>query len=179
MMIAVATALLTSFVLPPARPPLTLTHQRASVAMELPFGIELPSFGGDDLQLIPSDVQFKDVDGDTITLRAVRNGKVSASAAALHSVSTFPSAERRLVAPAGRLTAPAVRLAAQVDYYVGKSLKLEGAVLVQNGNSLQVTGTIKKGTPLSFLGFNLEETQTDQMTPSDPEDVAKAMALLE
>ena len=31
--------------------------------------------GGGDLQLFPDDVQFKDVDGDTVTLRGVR-GKV-------------------------------------------------------------------------------------------------------
>ena len=62
--------------------------------------------------------------------------------------------------------------------YVGKNLKYEGAVLTSSGNSLQVTGKVTKGTPLSFLGFSLEETVTDQMTPKDPEDVAKAMAII-
>ena len=78
-----------------------------------------------DLKLLPSDVQFVDVDGDTITLRGVYGGKI--------------------------------------DYYVGKTLKLSGAILAESGGSLQITGTTKKGTPLSFLGFNLEETITDSM----------------
>ena len=93
-----------------------------------------------DLKLIPTDVQFQDKDGDTITFRGVRGGKV--------------------------------------DYYVGKELKLQGAILTQNGDALQVTGKVTKGTPLSFIGFNLEDTITDQMTPADPEDIAKAMALV-
>merc|ERR1719247_1666707 len=129
------------------------TTRHSSVAMiEFPKmpkldmgGIEFESFGDKwngpgDLKLLPSDVQFRDVDGDTITLRGRPGGKV--------------------------------------DYYVGKNLKLTGAVLQSTGSALQVTGSIKKGTPLSFLGFNLEETITDQMTPTDPEMIAKAMALV-
>ena len=160
MLAAGLTALLTSFTLPGAP---MVQRSRATVTMglfdnlpKLPDGlpslpkidlggIEIESFGDKwnkpgDLKLIPSDVQFQDVDGDTITLREVRNGKV--------------------------------------DYYVGKELKLESATLVQSGNSLQVSGKVNKGTPLSFLGFNLEESITDQMTPADPADLAKAMALV-
>lgn len=146
--------LLAAFVPPPSMQARSVCKQSASVAMQFEMpkmpkldlgGIEFESFGDKwdgpgDLQLIPSDVQFKDVDGDTITLRKVRNGKI--------------------------------------DYYVGKTLKLSGAVLTTSGNSIQVTGTIKKGTPLSFIGFNLEETITDQMTPADPEDLAAAQALI-
>ena len=73
---------------------------------------------------------------------------------------------------------PPGRLATQINMYVGKNLKYEGAVLTQSGNSLQVTGKVTKGTPLSFLGFSLEETVVDQMTPQDPEDLAKAMAII-
>ena len=148
-------ALLVAFV-PPSIVP---GGSRAAVRMQMPEmpkmpkidfkdflgGIEIEAFGDKfaapgDLKLIPSDVQFSDVDGDTITLRGVPGRKV--------------------------------------DYYVGKDLKLSGAVLTANGGSLQVTGTVKKGTPLSFLGFNMEETITDQMTPQDPEDLSRAMALV-
>lgn len=151
--IAFAAALLPAFVVPPLslQPVQRASMPAASVVMQFNLpkidlgGIEFESFGDKwnapgDLQLIPSDVQFEDVDGDTITFRGVRNGKV--------------------------------------DYYVGKKLKLSGAVLTQSGSSLQVTGTVKKGTPLSFLGFNLEESVTDQMTPKDPEMLEKAMALV-
>ena len=156
MFVTLSSMLLTVFM-----PPTTLTLQArpsksVSVAMQFPElpklpkidfgGIEFESFGDKwnspgDLKLIPSDVQFEDVDGDVITLRGTRGGRV--------------------------------------DYYVGKKMKLEKAVLEQSGNSLLVTGKISKGTPLSMFGFNLEETITDQMTPKDPEAVAKAMALVQ
>jgi len=103
---------------------------------------EMPSFGGfgggDDFQLIPSDVQFKDVDGDTVTLRAVSGGKV--------------------------------------DFFVNGKLRLSKAVLVKNGNSLEITGTVTKGTPLSAIGFNLEDVITEGTTPMDPADCDKAIA---
>lgn len=147
---------------PPSSVPRTLDRaavRAAGVRMQMPEmpklpkinfkdflgGIEVEAFGDQfaapgDLKLLPSDVQFVDVDGDTITLRGVYGGKI--------------------------------------DYYVGKTLKLSGAILAESGGSLQITGTTKKGTPLSFLGFNLQETITDSMTPKDPEDLAKAMALV-
>lgn len=49
----------------------------------------------------------------------------------------------------------------------------------RTGNTLEITGTIKKGTPLSFLGFNLEDTVTEGTTPSDPADADKAMGLVQ
>ena len=66
-----------------------------------------------------------------------------------------------------------------VDFYVGKKLMLEKAKMARNGDSLEITGTIKKGTPLSMLGFNLEEVTTEGTTPRDPDDVEKAMALVQ
>ena len=65
-----------------------------------------------------------------------------------------------------------------VDFWVGNKLVLEKARLERNGDSLEITGTIKKGTPLSMLGFNLEEIATEGTTPRDPDDVDKAMALV-
>ncbi len=65
-----------------------------------------------------------------------------------------------------------------VDFYVGSKLMLEGARLVQNGDSLEITGKIKKGTPLSMFGFNLEEIMTEATTPRDPADLDRAMALV-
>ena len=35
-----------------------------------------------------------------------------------------------------------------------------------------------KGTPLSMLGFNIEETVTEGTTPASPEDLERAMALV-
>jgi len=96
--------------------------------------------GGGDLQLFPDDVQFKDVDGDTVTLRGVRG---------------------------------------KVDFYVNGKLTLSSARMQRTGNTLEITGTIKKGTPLSFLGFNLEDTVTEGTTPSDPADADKAMGLVQ
>ena len=108
-------------------------------------GIEIESFGDKwnkdgDLQLIPSDVQFKDVDGDTITFRGRGQSKV--------------------------------------DYYNGSKLMLKKAVLEVKGTNLLVTGTVQKSTPLSLLGFNLEDTITEQITPVDPDDLVKASALI-
>ena len=65
-----------------------------------------------------------------------------------------------------------------MDLYIGGKLKLEGTVMVRNGNALQFTGKETKGTPLSMLGFNLEETITVGATPRDPADVDKAMELV-
>jgi hypothetical protein len=70
-----------SFVLPgnlaAARPN---TSSRASTlqAIELPFigKIGIDFGGGDKLQLFPSDVQFTDVDGDTVTLRPAGGTRV-------------------------------------------------------------------------------------------------------
>jgi hypothetical protein len=67
----------------------------------------------------------------------------------------------------------------KVNMYVGNKLVFEQATLKRNGNTLEVTGTVKKGTPLSFIGFNLEEKQTEGTTPKNPEDLDKAMALVE
>ena len=88
-----------------------------------------------------TQVQFKDVDGDLVTLRP-KYGSAS------------------------------------VDYFVGSTLKLSNAKLVQKGNMLEITGKEMKGTPLSMLGFNLEETVTEGTTPASPEDLERAMALV-
>ena len=61
-----------------------------------------------------------------------------------------------------------------MDLYIGGKLKLEGTVMVRSGNALQFTGKETKGTPLSMLGFNLEDTITVGATPRDPADVDKA-----
>ena len=61
---------------------------------------------------------------------------------------------------------------------LGGKLKLEGTVMVRSGNALQFTGKETKGTPLSMLGFNLEDTITVGATPRDPADVDKAMELV-
>ena len=67
----------------------------------------------------------------------------------------------------------------RVNMYVGNKLMFEQATLTRNGNALEITGTVKKGTPLSFIGFNIEERQTEATTPKNPEDLDKAMALVE
>jgi hypothetical protein len=101
---------------------------------------EMPSFGGggDDFKLFPSDVQFTDVDGDTVTIR-----------------------------PLG---------ASKIDFYVNGKLRLSKAVLAKNGNMLEITGTITKGTPFSIIGFNLEDVITEGTQPRDPADCDKAVA---
>ena len=76
----------------------------------------------------------------------------------------------------GRAGAPPHAL--QVDFYVGGELKLEGAIVVRSGNGLQFTGKETKGTPLSFVGFNLEDTITVGATPADPANADLAMALV-
>jgi hypothetical protein len=70
------------------------------------------------------------------------------------------------------------KVGGKVDFYVGGKLKLESAVMVRNGNALQLSGKETKGTPLSMLGFNLEDTITVGATPANPADVDKAMALV-
>ena len=67
----------------------------------------------------------------------------------------------------------------KVDFYVGNQVKLSGARLRRNGNTIEITGTVKKGTPLSFLGFNLEDVITEGVTPVNAADCDAAMALVE
>ena len=85
------------------------------------------------------DVQFKDSDGDLVTLR-----------------------------PKG----------AMVDMYVGSDLRLSNARMSRDGNMLKLSGVVTKGTPLSFLGFNIEENLTEGVTPVDPADADRAMELV-
>lgn len=66
-----------------------------------------------------------------------------------------------------------------VDFYVNRKLLLSNARLKRTGNGLEITGTVKKGTPLSWLGFNVEEVVTEGTTPRDPEVLDKAMALMQ
>ena len=68
---------------------------------------------------------------------------------------------------------------ATVEYYVGRKGRMRAARLKISGNSLQISGQIKKPVPLfSLIGFNLEEFVTDVCTPQDPADLDKAMALV-
>ena len=71
--------------------------------------------------------------------------------------------------------------AGKVDFYVNKSLKLQGATLQKSadGQMLEITGKIQ--TPFAFLGalgFKLEDIVTEGTVPQDPEDLDKAMALV-
>ena len=107
---------------------------------KMPEMPSMPDFGGggnEKLQLFPDDVQFTDVDGDTVTIRPLGGKKV--------------------------------------DFFVNGKIRLSKAILVQNGNMLEITGTITKGTPFSIIGFNLEDIVTEGTTPKDPADVEKAM----
>ena len=111
------------------------THEiqrcRTPVAIGSFFG------GGDDFTLYPTDVEFTDVDGDSVVIRPTTGKKV--------------------------------------DFFVNRKLRLKNAVLVKNGNMLEITGTITKGTPFSMIGFNLEDIVTEGTTPRDPADCDKAM----
>ena len=66
----------------------------------------------------------------------------------------------------------------RIDFYVGTKIRLSDAAMVRKGNTLEITGKIKKGTPLSLLGFNLEDFVTEGVTPRDPAECDKAMALI-
>jgi hypothetical protein len=66
----------------------------------------------------------------------------------------------------------------KVDFYVNGKLRLSKAVLARNGNMLEITGTITKGTPFSIIGFNLEDVVTEGTQPRDPADCDKAMAVV-
>ena len=64
----------------------------------------------------------------------------------------------------------------RVDYYVGAELRMAGARLEADGASLKLSGTVKKST--GFFNFEMEEQCVDKTTPSDPDAVAVAMALV-
>ena len=67
-----------------------------------------------------------------------------------------------------------------VEYWVGGKGRMRAARLRKDGDSIQISGEIKKPVPLfSLIGFNLEESVTDVATPKDPADVDKAMALVQ
>jgi hypothetical protein len=105
-----------------------------------PFEFPNPLASNESLKLMPGDVQFTDVDGDIITIRAVGGNRV--------------------------------------DMYVGDTLRFEKGRLLRNGNTLEITAKVKKGTPLSFIGFNLEEIVTEGTTPQDVFDLERALALV-
>ena len=64
--------------------------------------------------------------------------------------------------------------------YVNRKEKLKGATIKVNGNMLEITGKVKKGFGGIVLpGFELEEIVTEGVQPTNPEDLAKAMALIE
>ena len=65
----------------------------------------------------------------------------------------------------------------RVDFFVNKKLRMGSCMLVVNGNTIELTGTMKKGTPLSFIGFDLEETVTEATTPRDPAALEAAAKL--
>ena len=68
----------------------------------------------------------------------------------------------------------------KVDLWVNKKLKFEGARMAVRGNTLEITGSIKKGFPLlGALGFQLEDIVTEGVTPRNPMDVEKATSLLQ
>jgi len=125
------------------------TNTRSASTRSAAQMIELPKLpdlgglfgGGDDFQLLPSDVEFTDVDGDAVVLRKRSGGRV--------------------------------------DFYVNRKIQLSEARVLVKGNSLEITGTVKKGTPLSLLGFNIEEVVTEGTTPRDPEVLEKVTALVE
>ena len=96
---------------------------------------------------------------DTVTLRAVSGGKVD------FCKNACPNSPP--------LTSPWLPIFGTV---VNGKLRLSKAVLVKNGNSLEITGTVTKGTPLSAIGFNLEDVITEGTTPMDPADCDKAIA---
>eukprot|EP00320_Phaeocystis_rex_P019904 CAMPEP_0119058880 /NCGR_PEP_ID=MMETSP1178-20130426/3131_1 /TAXON_ID=33656 /ORGANISM="unid sp, Strain CCMP2000" /LENGTH=157 /DNA_ID=CAMNT_0007039867 /DNA_START=38 /DNA_END=511 /DNA_ORIENTATION=+ len=146
-----------AFVLPPSRlttGKLALRAPPAKAEFELPklpdfgglpklpdFGglPKLPDFGGSQLELRPGDLQFRDVDGELVTLRS-NYGKV--------------------------------------DLFVDSKLRLSNARLIRNGDMLEISGEITKGTPLGLLGFNLKDYVTEGVTPADPADADRAMALV-
>merc|ERR1719331_1485741 len=70
-------------------------------------------------------------------------------------------------------------LGGKVDLYVNKKLKFEGARMVVNGNTLEITGRVKQGFAfLGALGFQLEDIVTEGVTPANPADLEKAAALV-
>ena len=56
----------------------------------------------------------------------------------------------------------------KVDFYVNKKLRMENCRIAINGDTIEISGTMQKGTPLSFLGFNIVETVTEGAKPRDP-----------
>lgn len=68
----------------------------------------------------------------------------------------------------------------KVDFYSNGNLVISGAGLVRNGNTLEISGKIRKGFGGIVLpGFELEDNVTEGTTPRDPADLDKAMALVE
>jgi hypothetical protein len=67
----------------------------------------------------------------------------------------------------------------KVEYYSNGKGRMRSASLRVEGNTLQISGVVKKPVPVfSLIGFNLEEFVTDAATPKDPADLDRAMALV-
>jgi len=68
----------------------------------------------------------------------------------------------------------------KVDLFVNEEQRLARATIVSNGGMLEVTGSVKQGFAfLGALGFELEDIVTEGVTPSNPVDLQKAMALVQ
>ena len=65
-----------------------------------------------------------------------------------------------------------------VDFYVGDELKIEGAKMTRQGNSLQLTGIDRSTFMFKAFGGNFKDEIIDLTTPSDPKSVDEAMKLL-
>ena len=65
-----------------------------------------------------------------------------------------------------------------VDMYVNGTLRFEKATVVRNGNTLEITGMSKTKTPLSFIGLNIENEETDGVTPQNQEDLERVVTLV-
>ena len=133
----------------------------------------MPSFGGggdDSFKLFPDDVQFVDTDGETVTIRPVvrTQGLERWTSLRTRTLCSSPTIDPLRGQPGMK----------KVDFYVNGKLRLSKAVLARNGNMLEITGTITKGTPFSIIGFNLEDVVTEGTQPRDPADCDKAMAVV-
>jgi hypothetical protein len=65
-----------------------------------------------------------------------------------------------------------------VDMYINGALRFEKATLKQNGKTLEATGMAKTKTPLSFIGLNIENEETEGTTPQNEDDLRRALTLV-
>ena len=117
---------------------------------------------------------------NTDWMDALRSDQTKAAAAAgatRGAAATLSNADLSFTDTDGDSIALKKATGGRVDFYVNGKLKMEAAVVAAKGSSLELQGIDANDWKYKF-NANFKTYITDRLTPSDPADVEKALALV-